>query len=202
MILPTEFRLAGAPVCLYNLPPSLFSLRRQIDMKPKLVSHDWKALGAILAWVFATSGCSPEAQRYIRFPNFTHPGPAAAQRADAIYHDPYPLNDVGPEVVGGRPLAYQQSLNEVDRARLERPGKMLRPVPVPGSAVAAPPVTSSPFPVAPVQPAVPLTTTPPPIVTSPAPVAPAPATYGAPVAPIVTTPANSNSFPPQQRAPY
>ncbi len=177
-------------------------------MKPKLVARDWKALGAVLAWVFATSGCSPEAQRYIRFPNFAHPGPAAAQRADAIYHDPYPLNDLGPEIVGGRPLAYQQSLNEVDRARLQRPGQMLRPVPVPGSAVAAPPVTSSPFPVAPAQPAAPLATTPPPIVTSPAPAlapAPPPAAYGTPVAPIVTTPAppaNTNSFPPQQRAPY
>lgn len=178
-------------------------------MNPKIVDQAWISVGTTLVCLLAISGCSPEAQRYIRFPNFAHPGPAAAQRADAIYHDPYPLNDVGPEVVGGRPLAYQQSLNEVDRARLERPGKMLRPVPVPGSAVAAPPVTSSPFPVAPAQPAAPLATTPPPIVTSPVPaVAPAqpPAAYGAPVAPVITTPvappANSNSFPPQQRAPY
>lgn len=177
-------------------------------MYPKIVIQARISVGAPLVCLFAISGCSPEAQQYIRFPNFAHPGPAAAQRAEAIYHDPYPLNDVGPEIVGGRPLAYQQSLNEVDRARLERPGKMLRPVPVPGAAVAAPPVTSSPFPVAPAQPAMPLATTPPPIVTSPAPaVTPGPPpAYGAPVAPVITTPvappANSNSFPPQQRAPY
>lgn len=175
----------------------------------KSVTRNWSMATAILIWAFASSGCTPEAQRYIRFPNFAHPGPAAAQRAEAIYHDPYPLNDVGPEVVGGRPLAYQQSLNEVDRARLQPSSGTLRPVPVPGSAVVAPPVVSSPFPAPPAQPAVPLATTPPPIVTAPAPAA-APvspmAPYAAPPAPIVTTPAstpaNANSFPTQQRAPY
>lgn len=28
------------------------------------------------------------------------------QKARAVVHDPYPLNDIGPEVVGGRPREY------------------------------------------------------------------------------------------------
>lgn len=194
-----------------RVPRSRFYCLLQSDVfmrKPRVIF--WKPWIAIAACALGVAGCSPEAQRHIRFPNFAHPGPAGAQRAEAIYHDPYPLNDVGPEVVGGRPLAYQQSLNEVDRARLTPPqAGVLRPVPIPGSTVTAPPATSSPFPVAPAQPAAPLATTPPPIVTSPVPAvapAPPPAAFGTPVAPVVTTPAappaNTNSFPPQQRAPY
>jgi hypothetical protein len=35
-----------------------------------------------------------------------HPGPAWYQQAQAQRFDPYPMVDVAPEVVGGRPLAY------------------------------------------------------------------------------------------------
>ncbi len=166
-------------------------------------------------------GCSAEAQRYIRFPNLIHPGPAAVQRAEAIQHDPYPLNDIGPEIVGGRPLAYQQPLTEVDRARLlpSRP-VVLQPAPVPGATVFAPPVGSSPFAVAPAQPGAPLAPAPmapsaqpmpgPPVVTSAIPAAPAPvaAPYSVPPAPVITSPYPAAAAPPagplplQPRAPY
>ena len=105
-----------------------------------------------VAMLMLAAGCTVEAQRYIRFPSFTNPGPAPLQRAEAIQHDPYPLNDVGPEIVGGRPLAYQQSLPEAERARLVPTQPILiQGPPPPGSTVVAPPVVSSPYAVAPPQ---------------------------------------------------
>lgn len=99
--------------------------------------------------VISVAGCTPEAQRYIRFPNLFHPGPAGYQRAEAVEHDPYPQGDVGPEVVGGRPLGYLQPVNEVDRARMAAPRPpVLQPIPVPSWPVTQPVVTT-PYPAAP-----------------------------------------------------
>jgi hypothetical protein len=160
----------------------------------------------IVALGVTTAGCSAEASRYIHFPDFSHPGPAAYQRAQAIQHDPYPLNDVGPEIVGGRPLAYQQSLTEEERALLRPPAAgRLVPIPAPGANVAAPPVLSSPVAVAPPQPGVTLPAAAPAVVTSPIPMA-APSYSIPPVPPgvnpsypSVAQPAN---IPAQQRATY
>ena len=33
-------------------------------------------------------------------------GTAERQKSRAVVHDPYPLNDIGPEVIGGRPREY------------------------------------------------------------------------------------------------
>lgn len=33
-------------------------------------------------------------------------GSTERQKSRAVVHDPYPLNDIGPEVVGGRPREY------------------------------------------------------------------------------------------------
>jgi len=177
-------------------------------------------------FALAAAGCTPEAHNYIRFPDLMHPGPAAYQRAQAIQHDPYPLNDIGPEIVGGRPLAYQQSLTEADRARLtSQPVVAIQGAPPPGTAVVAPPVASSPFAVAPPQPGVPLSAAPvtagspyappaPPVTTTfPAGVAPppaispqtappvsAPVPVGPPVVPL--TPAPTVPAPLRPRAPY
>jgi hypothetical protein len=104
-------------------------------------------------------GCTPEAHRYIRFPNFVHPGWAHEQRGAAIEHDPYPLDDVGPEIVGGRPREYQRPLNEVERARMKAPPPIaLQPIPVPSFPAAPPPVVTTPYPPAavPAAPAVPV----------------------------------------------
>jgi hypothetical protein len=60
----------------------------------------------------AVSGCSSG----VRWPNFWHPGPAGYQQHAALYHDPYPMNDVAPEIVGGRPREYQQQIPEAVRA--------------------------------------------------------------------------------------
>src|SRR5262245_25759167 len=137
-------------------------------------------------------GCAPEIAGLRQ--SFAHPGPAAYQRAQAIQHDPYVLNDVGPEVVGGRPREYMIPLNEVDRARLaaNRPAG-LNPVPpvVLGPATGPAPLYTPAPPAVPVAPSAPPAGAP--IVTTPMPAAPA--VPAAPVAP-------PSSFPAQNRAPY
>jgi hypothetical protein len=50
--------------------------------------------------------------------NFFNPGTIDQQRLRATIHDPYSDQDLGPEVVGGRPRDYQQQLPEPVRNRL------------------------------------------------------------------------------------
>jgi hypothetical protein len=108
---------------------------------------------ALVLFGFLLTGCTAEVHRYIRFPDFLHPGWANQQRRDAIEHDPYPLNDVGPEVVGGRPREYQQPVREVERARMfaTRP-LAVRPTATtpwptsPAPVVTPPPVVTTPYP--------------------------------------------------------
>jgi hypothetical protein len=160
------------------------------DLMPPLADYRAATLVALLL-TFAI-GCAPEMAGLRQ--SFAHPGPAAYQRAQAIQHDPYVLNDVGPEVVGGRPREYMIPINEVERARLaaNRPAN-LSPVPpvVLGPATGpAPPFTPAPAPVplAPIGPPAGA-----PIVTTPASLVPAvPTAPGAP----------PSSFPAQNRAPY
>lgn len=169
------------------------------------------SLAIIATGTLILAGCTTS--EYKRMPSLAHPGPEAVQRAEYIQHDPYLLNDVGPEVVGARPLSYQQPVPESERALMGRRA-VAQPIAVPGAALAAPPVVSSPFAVAPPQTGAPLIGTPPPVVTAPAGVpsyssVPAPITspYPPATAPVVTAPyppvtPQSGSFPSQQRAPY
>jgi len=48
---------------------------------------------------------------YLR-PNFGSPGTIYQQRARAVLSDPFPNNDLGPEIVGGRPRGYDRPLSE------------------------------------------------------------------------------------------
>jgi hypothetical protein len=158
---------------------------------PRFVDYSTATFAALL--LTSVLGCAPEMAGLRQ--SFAHPGPAAYQRAQAIQHDPYVLNDVGPEVVGGRPREYMIPVNEVDRARLaaNRPAG-LNPVPpvVLGPATTpAPAYTTAPL-------GVPVAAPPAgaPIVTTPMPAASvAPAAPVRPVAP-------PSSFPTQNRAPY
>jgi hypothetical protein len=125
-------------------------------MLPSRHACYWSA--CTLLMTVSAVGCTPEAHRYIRFPNFMSPGPAPYQRAEAIRHDPYPLNDVGPEIEGGRPREYQQPVNEVERARMATtPPIAVQPIPVPTLPPLPPPVVTGP-----------------PIVTMPQPIPPPP----------------------------
>ena len=79
----------------------------------------WPTIITLLMLYIA--GCSAEAQRYIRFPALASPAPLPSSGPKRFSTIRIRLNDVAPEIVGGRPLAYQQSLTEVDRARLTPP---------------------------------------------------------------------------------
>jgi hypothetical protein len=46
-------------------------------------------------------------------------GSVDRQKARSVVFDPYPLNDIGPEVVGGRPRGFQQPLAEAKRNELQ-----------------------------------------------------------------------------------
>jgi hypothetical protein len=109
----------------------------------------------LFSCVVGFAGCTAEVHRYIRFPDFLHPGWANQQRRDAIEHDPYPLSDVGPEIVGGRPREYQQPVNETERARMFATRPIIaRPIPAPPTpppVVQPPPVITTPYPSIPAQ---------------------------------------------------
>lgn len=57
----------------------------------------------------AGSGCAR--------PPLGPPGTLQYQRYEATMHDPYPVDDLGPEVVGGRPRDFQEPLPEPVRNR-------------------------------------------------------------------------------------
>lgn len=48
------------------------------------------------------------------------------QKYRAASFDPYPLNDIGPEVVGGRPRGFQNPLPEASRNQIEPKANMKR----------------------------------------------------------------------------
>jgi hypothetical protein len=48
-------------------------------------------------------------------------GTTNRQKARAAVHDPYPLNDIGPEVVGGRPREFFDPEPEAVRHQVTRP---------------------------------------------------------------------------------
>jgi len=118
---------------------------------------------AITICVSGLAGCTSEIHQYVQFPNFFQPGPARYQRSVGIAHDPYPLDDIGPAVVGARPLAYQQQMPEVDRARLYNPPRRpLQPTPTFAPSVVTPQAAPAPWPpTPPPQPVSPLYPAPP-----------------------------------------
>lgn len=71
-------------------------------------------------------GCSPT----IRQPRLQSPGTAPVQRYNATQFDPYPLPDMGPEIVGGRPIDYITPVPPVERANQFRDQQLARGQPV------------------------------------------------------------------------
>ncbi|MBX3411888.1 MAG: membrane or secreted protein [Pirellulales bacterium] len=49
--------------------------------------------------------------------SFLNPPSEQQQRATAQRFDPYPENDTGPPILGGRPLGYREPIAEPSRAR-------------------------------------------------------------------------------------
>ena len=77
------------------------------------------AIGLLLTQLVACSST-------IRKPRLASPGTAPFQRHNAEQFDPYPQNDMGPEIVGGRPPDYAVPVPEVERARMGMPLGPLR----------------------------------------------------------------------------
>lgn len=75
------------------------------------------ALIIVLVVMLPLAACSSA----IRKPQLLHPGPAGFQRNNAEQFDPFPSNDMGPEIVGGRPRGFLKPPNEVTRARQNNP---------------------------------------------------------------------------------
>jgi len=49
-----------------------------------------------------------------------NPGPANVQRARAQWYDPYPSNDLGPAISGGRPQGFDKPYAEPIHSQFER----------------------------------------------------------------------------------
>jgi hypothetical protein len=66
---------------------------------------------ALMLAVLPAAGCRSMA------PDVYRPGTMSTQQQRAVLHDPFPDNQAGPEVVGGRPLDYFQPAPEPVRSR-------------------------------------------------------------------------------------
>jgi hypothetical protein len=92
-------------------------------MSGKRVAAGWPrwmttfVLFGSLAGLSCCVGCSP----WVRKPRLHSPGPAPIQQYEATQFDPYPPNDLAPEIVGGRPKDYAKPIDEVRRARQHNP---------------------------------------------------------------------------------
>jgi hypothetical protein len=72
------------------------------------------SIAGLILVALSLSGCASMC------PDWLRPGPIQYQRYNAMLHDPYPDNDAGPEVVGGRPREFQKPLAEPARNRYLR----------------------------------------------------------------------------------
>jgi hypothetical protein len=66
----------------------------------------------------------------IRWPRLYGPGTAPNQQAHAERSDPYPIPDLGPEIVGGRPREFDKPRDEVRRSQEFLRGLGARPQPI------------------------------------------------------------------------
>ena len=106
------------------------------------------ALIALTVALPTCSGCTgPNA---LGLPNLAHPGTEAKQQARAQGWEPYPENDVGPPVVGGRPREYQDPpssftvLRDMDEDRMRLGGPSLAPCPQSQVPISQPPIITPP----------------------------------------------------------
>jgi hypothetical protein len=80
----------------------------------------WLALGqsfcarlpVLILLLLLSSGCSARPRAW-GFPGGS--GTVDRQKARASVHDPFPLNDIGPDVMGGRPREFAEPRTEAAR---------------------------------------------------------------------------------------
>ena len=68
--------------------------------------------GLWIAPVIFICGCG-----WLPWPNLYNPGPAHYQLRRALQHDPYPEDETGPPVEGGRPQGFEKGLPEPARVQ-------------------------------------------------------------------------------------
>jgi hypothetical protein len=73
----------------------------------------WAVAVAVLMLVSAGCGLSR--------PRWFFPGRVEQQQDRAVYYDPYPDQEVGPKVEGGRPREYQQQVPTAVRSQPQGP---------------------------------------------------------------------------------
>jgi len=106
----------------YNLAPFSSLVRSH----PRQMKSSRLSLWIVCALLLPLGACSPT----IRRPQWLHPGPEWYQRRNAEEFDPYPMNDLGPAIVGGRPRGFQKPAPEVVRSRQQQPlGPLRAPAP-------------------------------------------------------------------------
>jgi hypothetical protein len=108
------------------------------------------ALGCLIL----LTGCGPS----FGMPSLCEPGSASSKLAAAKKFDPYPDPNIGPPVVGGRPLGFETPREDADITKRGFPRSQSYPPPVtnyappasyyPSSNVIAPPATAAPAAVA------------------------------------------------------
>lgn len=82
---------------------SIISAQRRRQAKPLAP----EALVGLLLGVWLSTGC-----QYNLKDNLAPPGTIWQQRNRAVQFDPYPLDHMGPPIVGGRPREYSKPLPE------------------------------------------------------------------------------------------
>jgi hypothetical protein len=87
---------------------------RPMNRWPRKLRLALLMLGAALG----LGGCAGGA---FKTPNWLHPGSAEEQRREYQRFDPYPNNQVAPEVVGGRPRDFTNPVAEPQSPRLNAP---------------------------------------------------------------------------------
>jgi len=98
----------------YNSPPFFATgpTRKIFTMRLSI------CLIAIVGLIVSLAGCGWFRSPETRLPRLYNPGSAEYQRYQAErVVDPYPLNEAGPEIVGGRPRGFQKPMAETPRSQ-------------------------------------------------------------------------------------
>jgi hypothetical protein len=74
----------------------------------------WLLVGVACCALLSVSGCMTQRA------NISMPGTIDVQRRRAVRLDPYPNQEIAPEIVGGRPREFDEDRSEANRAKLLR----------------------------------------------------------------------------------
>jgi hypothetical protein len=108
------FAFACRPLLRIILRPAAGAELFRLGKEPDMARGCWAAV--LVAWVVFAAGCGWARPRWLG-----GPGRIEQQQARAVVHDPFPDNQLGPEVVGGRPREYAQQVPQAVRSQPQGP---------------------------------------------------------------------------------